>query len=166
MWYLLMDLNQVCTYDAPGVKWPCPWGHKEHRNKEGKLQNSSSLKLEGVDLSYLVYSISLWTFINCILMIPVASKLAPTQGITSWNNSIKEGRIDIVGKIARAIRGHHGPLVSRVCSTSLLKTCNKQFLLFPQCFLPLSSNLKLSSATSFSFEFQNFKLVQIESFSR
>ena len=54
-----------------------------------------------------------------------------------------------------------------VFSTSLLKTqwekaeiaCNEQFLLFPQCFqtlwktfLPFSSNLKLLSANSFSFE--------------
>ena len=52
-----------------------------------------------------------------------------------------------------------------VCSTSPLKTlgkgdinCNEQFLLFTQCFLPVwktlpfSSNLKLSSANSFSLE--------------
>ena len=45
-------LYQVCFYDAPGVKTdPVMGGHKfEHRNKERKLQNSSSLKPEGVKL--------------------------------------------------------------------------------------------------------------------
>ena len=110
MQHLLVDLNQVCTYNAPGVKLalplgsnrPCPWGHKfELKNKQGKLLNSSSQKLEGAKLSYLVYSISLWTFINCILMIPLESELAPTNRITSWNNSNKEGRIHTVGKMTQ-----------------------------------------------------------------
>ena len=80
MQHLLVDLNQVFTYDVSN--WPCPRGHKfEHRNKEGKLQNSFFLKLEGIDLSYLVYRISLWTFINCIHMIPLESELAPIQGV-------------------------------------------------------------------------------------
>ena len=45
MKHLLVDLYQVCTYDAPGVKYGGPgvkWGQ----------------------LSHLVYSISLWTSTN------------------------------------------------------------------------------------------------------
>ena len=40
------------SYDVPKVKTgPGPRGHRlEHRNKDGKLQNLSALKLEGVDL--------------------------------------------------------------------------------------------------------------------
>ena len=51
MQHLLVDLYQVCSYDAPWVKIGPPWGRKfEHRNKEGKIQNSSSLNLEGLQL--------------------------------------------------------------------------------------------------------------------
>ena len=51
-----------------GQNWPGRGGHKlEHRNKENQLQNSSSLKLEGLELWYLVFSISLWTFINLFI---------------------------------------------------------------------------------------------------
>ena len=47
---ITLDLYQVCSYGAPGVKTgPAPGGHKsESRGKKGKLQNSSSPKLEGV----------------------------------------------------------------------------------------------------------------------
>ena len=52
-----MDLYQDCSYDAPGVKTglaPGGWGGGvtilKHRDKEGKLQNFSSLKLEGAEL--------------------------------------------------------------------------------------------------------------------
>ena len=39
-----------------------PVGPKlEHKNKERKFQNSFSMKLEGLELWYLVCSISLWT---------------------------------------------------------------------------------------------------------
>ena len=41
-------------------------------------------------------------------MIPLASELAPTQGITSWNNSNKKGRIHIVGKMTQV--SNPGPL--------------------------------------------------------
>ena len=85
MYYLLVDLYQDCSYDAPGVKtgparggWGGWVGHKfetydapgvktglaprvtssKHRNKDGKLQNSSFLKLEGAEVWYLVCSIS------------------------------------------------------------------------------------------------------------
>ena len=105
MEHLLADLNQFCTHDAPGVKTgPSPGGgggfhNFEHGNKKGKPQNSS-LKLEGVELSYLIYSISLWTFINFIHMIPLGSKLAHF-GVTRWNNSNKKGRIHFVGKMTQ-----------------------------------------------------------------
>ena len=55
-----MNFYQVCSNDPPWVKTGPSWGggggggggvdKLEHRNKEGKLQNSSSLKLEGLDL--------------------------------------------------------------------------------------------------------------------
>ena len=64
-----MDLYQDCSYDAPGVKTGPPggggggvvvgvgggWGwwfvtRLKHGDKERKLQNFSSLKLEGVEL--------------------------------------------------------------------------------------------------------------------
>ena len=47
-----MDLYQVSSNYVPRVKTgPTPWDNKfEHRNKEGKLQKSSPLKLEGVEL--------------------------------------------------------------------------------------------------------------------
>ena len=64
-----------------GSKLALPWGHKlEHGNKENQLQNSSSLKLQGLELWYLVFSISFWTFINLIHMIPLESKLTPQWG--------------------------------------------------------------------------------------
>ena len=72
---LLVDLYQVCMYDAPGVKT----GQLEHRNKEGKLQNYS-LKLEDLELCYLVYNISLWTSTKFVHMRPLGSKLAPSRG--------------------------------------------------------------------------------------
>ena len=57
MYHLLVDLYQDCSYDAPGVKTglaPGGWGGGvtilKHRDKEGKLQNFSSLKLEGAEL--------------------------------------------------------------------------------------------------------------------
>ena len=47
-----MDLYQVCSNYAPRVKsGPAPGDNAfDHRNKEGKLQKSSPLKLEGVEL--------------------------------------------------------------------------------------------------------------------
>ena len=52
MSHFLVDLYQFCSYDAPGVKiGPALGGHKlEHRNKERKFQNYSSLKLEGIEI--------------------------------------------------------------------------------------------------------------------
>ena len=52
MKHLLVDLYQDCSYDAPGIKTGPAQGvtSSKHRNKQGKLQNSSSLKLESADL--------------------------------------------------------------------------------------------------------------------
>ena len=49
----------------------------EHKNKDGKIQNCSSLKLEGLEHSYLVYSISLWISTKLVHMMPLPLKLAP-----------------------------------------------------------------------------------------
>ena len=75
MKHLLVDLYQVCLDYAPGVKiGPHPGDHKlEHRNKESHLQNSSPVKLEGVELWYLVLNISLWT----------STKTGPARGHSS-----------------------------------------------------------------------------------
>ena len=52
MWHLLVDLYQVCSNDAPGVKTGSAVGvtSLKHGNKQGKLQKSSSLKLKGTEL--------------------------------------------------------------------------------------------------------------------
>ena len=52
MLHPLVDLYQDCSYDAPGVKTGPSTGvtSLKHTNKEGKLQNSSSLKLESAEL--------------------------------------------------------------------------------------------------------------------
>ena len=57
MYYLLVDLYKDCSYDAPKVKTgPAPGvTSSKHRNKQGKLESSSSLKLESTELSYLIY---------------------------------------------------------------------------------------------------------------
>ena len=77
-----MDLYKVCPYDAPGVKTsPAPGGHKsEHRNKEANLQNSFSLKLEGVEIWYFVCGISLGTSTKFVHKMPLGSELAPPWG--------------------------------------------------------------------------------------
>ena len=58
--HLLVDLYQDCSYDTPGVNTGLAPGvtSSKRRNKQGKLQNSSSLKLESTKLSYLVYAAS------------------------------------------------------------------------------------------------------------
>ena len=52
MKHLLVDLHQDCSYDAPGVKTGLAWGvtSSKHRNKGGKLQNSSFMKLVGAEV--------------------------------------------------------------------------------------------------------------------
>ena len=64
-----------------GWKLALPGGQKlEHRNSEAHLQKFYSLKLEGVELWYLVCSISLWISIKFVHMMPLGSKLASPQG--------------------------------------------------------------------------------------
>ena len=66
--------------------WACPGGCKlEHKNDQ--LQNSFCLKLEGVELWYLVVSISEWTSIQFVHRISWGSKLASLQGhkLEYWN---------------------------------------------------------------------------------
>ena len=61
-----------------GQNWPCPGDHKlEYSNKEAHLKNSSSLKLEGIEIWYLVCGISLWNSTKFVHMMPLGSKLAP-----------------------------------------------------------------------------------------
>ena len=52
MKHLLVDLYQDFSYDAPGVQTGLAWGvtSSKHRNKDGKLQNSSYMKLEGAEV--------------------------------------------------------------------------------------------------------------------
>ena len=52
MKHLLVDVYQDCSYDAPGVKTGLAPGvtSSKHRNKDGKLQNSSFLKLVGAEV--------------------------------------------------------------------------------------------------------------------
>ena len=60
-----MDLYQVCSYDAPWAK-TCPIHRLEHMTKEDQLQNSSRLKLEGVELGYLsLYELLSSLFTSC-----------------------------------------------------------------------------------------------------
>ena len=52
MWHLLVDHYEECSCNVPGVKTgPSPGVTSlKHRNKEGQLQKSSSLELEGAEL--------------------------------------------------------------------------------------------------------------------
>ena len=52
MMHLRVDVYQDFSYDAPGVKTGLALGvtSSKHRNKDGKLQNSSFLKLEGAEV--------------------------------------------------------------------------------------------------------------------
>ena len=83
MKHLLVDLHQDCSYDAPGVKTGLTPGitSSKHRDKEGKLQNSSSLKLESTELSYLIYVASpSGPLPRLFIWYPWGSKLAPPRG--------------------------------------------------------------------------------------
>ena len=57
-----MDLYQDCSYDVPGVETgPAPGGQSsKHRNKEEKLQNSSSLKLESAEFGMKHFLVDLY----------------------------------------------------------------------------------------------------------
>ena len=83
-WYVASPnepLPSLLIWCPWGQNWPCPGGHMlEHRNKDSKLQNFSSLKLEGAELWYLVCSISFWTSTKFVHMMPLGSILAPPLG--------------------------------------------------------------------------------------
>ena len=69
---------------------PDPGGHKlEHRNKEDQLQNASSLKLEGIELRFLVCSILVDLCQFYSYDAPWDQKL-PTQDVTSLNQRNKD----------------------------------------------------------------------------
>ena len=55
-----MDLYIDCSYDAPKVKTsPAPGvTSSKHRNKQGKLQNFSSLKLESKVQSFDIWYVA------------------------------------------------------------------------------------------------------------
>ena len=84
IWYVASPsgpLPSLFIWCPRGQNWDCPGVHKlKHRNKERKFQNSSSLKLERLELWYLVYSISLRTSTKFVHMMPLGSKLAPSWG--------------------------------------------------------------------------------------
>ena len=74
-----------------GSRMARPGGHKfEYRNKEGKIQNSSALKLEGLELSYLVYSISWWTSTKFVHIMPLGLKTGPASGDHKLGHRKKE----------------------------------------------------------------------------
>ena len=73
-----------------------PGGHKlEHRNKEAHLQNSSSLKMEGIQLWYLVCSISLWTSTKLFIWCPWDQDW-PRCGVTNLNIGTKKAKYKIL----------------------------------------------------------------------
>ena len=84
LWYLVYSISlwtfTKFVYMMPlGSKLAPPRGHKlEHRNKHSKLQNSF-LKLQGVELWYLVCSNALLTSTKFFHMMPLGSKSAPPQ---------------------------------------------------------------------------------------
>ena len=149
-----MDLYQVCSYEIPGIKTGLtPRGHKlEHWNKEAHFQNSSSLKMEGIELWYWYAASPCWPlpclFIWCpwgqdwprpgVTNLSIGTKKATffffepgrstalifsmyhivdlyqfysydtpgvktgiIPGVTSWNNSNRDGRIHFVGKMTQ-----------------------------------------------------------------
>ena len=98
---------------APGVtSWNI--GTKKVEFKERWFQNSSSLKLEGLELCYLVNSISLWTSTKFVHMMPLRSKLAPIPGVTSWNIGTKNTIFDILrvprGSVVKCLTRNPGVL--------------------------------------------------------
>ena len=70
LWYFVVSISVWISikfvHIMPwGQNYPHPGGPKlQHKNKEDQLQNLSSLKLEGLELWYLIFSISFWTFIS------------------------------------------------------------------------------------------------------
>ena len=87
-----MDLYQDCSYDAPGVKTGLAPGvtSSKYRNKNGKLQNSSFLKLEGAEVWYLVCSIP---YNDSSYYDALKVKTGPAAGVTSSKHRNKQGKL-------------------------------------------------------------------------
>ena len=85
----LWTSTEICSYDVPGVKTgPVPGvTSSKHRNKEGKLQNSTSLKLDG--RKHLLVDL----YQDCSFDAP-GVKTGPTLGVTSLKLGDKEGKLD------------------------------------------------------------------------
>ena len=99
IWYVastsrpLPSLSIWCPW---GQNWPRPGGHMlEHRNKDSKLQNSSSLKLEDAELRYLVCSISLWTCYQVCSYDAPGVNTGSTPRVTRWNIGTKQANFKI-----------------------------------------------------------------------
>ena len=67
--------------------------YSKHRNKEGKLQNFSSLKLERVELLYLVMKHLLVVFYQDCSYDAPGVKTGPASGVTSSKHRNKEGKL-------------------------------------------------------------------------
>ena len=86
IWYLVCGISLWIStkfvHKMPlGSKLAPPWGSQvEHRNEEGKFHNSSTLKLEGLELWYFVCSISLWICTKIVHMMPLGSGLVLLWG--------------------------------------------------------------------------------------
>ena len=94
MKHLLVDLYQDCSYDAPGVKTGVAPGvtSSKRRNKDGKLQNSSFLKLEGAEVWYLVCSILVDLYKDFSYYAPKV-KTGPAPGVTSSKHRNKQEKL-------------------------------------------------------------------------
>ena len=87
LWYFVCSISlgtstKFVNKMPVGSKLAPPWGSQvEHRNKERKFYNSSSLKLDGLELWYFVCSISMWTSTKFIHMMPQGSGLVLPWGL-------------------------------------------------------------------------------------
>ena len=83
---LLVNSTRFIHMMPLGSKLTGPRGSQiEHRDKETHPQNSSSLKVEGLELWYLTGSISLWTSTTFFSDYAPWVKVGPSPGVTNWN---------------------------------------------------------------------------------
>ena len=94
-----MNLYEVCSNDPPGVKTDHAPGVTSWNTgpKEDHLQNSCSLTLEGIELWYLVFSISLWSLTNSVHMMTGGHKLEHRNKEAHFQNSfsLKLGGLEL-----------------------------------------------------------------------
>ena len=103
LWYLVFSISlwtstQFVHMMLLGSRFDPPRGgghNLEHRNKENQLQNSSSLKPEGIELRFFTLCICLWTFI-IYSYDSFGVKTDPTPGVTSWNIGTKKTNFKIL----------------------------------------------------------------------